>query len=226
MRLAMLLARQWFGNVFLITDRLGERAFDWPEWTAVLNSLDAIPDDLIQIWGLGKVYSAGVAAEIGRPFLHLDWDAFIWKQWPADLLGRQILMQSAGHPYSAERVRRLLPNPAPELFLKPPKIFNSGVFGGSDTEFWRQYTDAVIKCVFNSANRRVLSRTTGTSVVLEEWMMTSCALARGLEVSPVVDSPADAVRLGFTHLMGSKNEPGILARISERLRSGDLTPRF
>ncbi|MBS1735735.1 MAG: hypothetical protein JSS98_03930, partial [Bacteroidetes bacterium] len=116
-------------------------------YTKVICNLDKMNDYDPQLWALPKIHTYSIQKD---PFLHVDGDVFIWKAFDEDLINKGLIAQnkeSATGYY--ENIMLLL---EAELKYFPQEIldernkqslifaYNAGIFGGSDIQFFRKYT--------------------------------------------------------------------------------------
>jgi hypothetical protein len=112
-----------------------------------------------------------------------------------------------------------------------------GVLGGHDISFISHYACNAIRIVEHPRNQvawKLLKSATGDNVLAEQYFLLACVYYhagnikspyRGAEMHYVFDSayvaaqPANAERVGYTHLMaGAKRDPTIVKRLENRVR--------
>ena len=230
-RLSVLASQRHFKRTLLVTDALGAAwaARELPGlFDHVSTALDRLPTNFARIWALGKL---AAAAQMDTPFVHLDFDAFLWSPLPPRLLEAAVCAERPA-PIAADEVRAVLgdlPVPRPwraALATPSPLQLCAGLFGGHDLDTIRAWARASLRL---AKRGRGFVRHSGlrTSVVLEQFGLA--AFAPEAETLFTCEHPeeAESRRIGYTHLVGAeKRNPLMLARARKRLAGQNFAPRF
>ncbi len=104
-----------------------------------------------QAWALAKVNTYKKQSE---PFLHVDGDVFIWRKLNEDLMKSSLIAQNLErnfkfYPDSLKQYRKRF-DYIPSVFqdeLSVENSCNAGIIGGSNIEFFQEYTNEAIKFV-------------------------------------------------------------------------------
>jgi len=230
-RLSVLASRRHFKRTLLVTDTRGAAwaARELPGlFDHVSTALDSLPATLARIWALGKL---AAAAQMDAPFVHLDFDAFLWSPLPARMLEAAVCAERPA-PIDAGDVRAILvrmPIPRPwraALKAPSPRQLCGGLFGGHDLRTIRAWARASLRL---AERGRGFVRHTGlrVSVALEQFGLAAFAPDAETLFSCEQPEEAQSRRIGYTHLVGpEKRNPVMLARARERLARQDFAPRF
>lgn len=164
-----------YNNVHLITDDEGRKKLSGIEWSSIDTSLNDLPKEYHACWSLGKIKAYNIIAQRGEPFLHFDGDFFINQRLPKHIEEKPIIFQSREHAAIEQNyVLRAFKNFCPfKHFTAPvekcirvdsqencfvngvlPKIaYNCGIVGGSDMDYFFNYTESALKTVFDPLNK-------------------------------------------------------------------------
>jgi len=165
-----------YGEVHFITDNEGAKKFSSIEWASVDTSLNDLPKEYYHTWSLGKIKAYNIIAQKGEPFLHFDGDFFINQRLPKDIEEKPIIFQNteAAHfndNYVLYTFRWFCPfkhlastnnyftlnsqeNCSKEYNgLLPSNAFNCGIVGGSDLDYFFNYSESSLRTVFDPFNK-------------------------------------------------------------------------
>jgi len=135
-------------------------------YSDVVCNLDSLNIYHPQLWALPKI---SAYSQQEKPFLHVDGDVFIWKEFENSLLKGGLIAQNleAATDYYEKIMISLESalNYFPEEIRKERKLkkqilaYNAGIFGGSDIAFFNEYTDKAFdfvgKNILNLSNINV-----------------------------------------------------------------------
>ena len=225
-------ARRHFRRLVLVTDSPGHailaEGLGLP-FDEVRVDLDGFESEFSQIWALGKLHAYATMAE---PFVHLDHDLICWQPLPERMLAASVCALVAetmppGHPrtdfYSIQGLIDYLPT-TPDFVrahyagTEDNHAFNTGIFGGCDVSFIRDYADAAFGTLRDPTNTTFWARADGSvaSVQLEQYWLAALARDRKKSVEALVtpaelDDPTDAPfrKVGVTHLWGDSKRGGV-----------------
>lgn len=121
--------------------------------------LDELNDYEPDLWALGKLYTYGLQK---TPFLHVDGDIFIWKNFDIDFLKSSLIAQNPENnfDYYLESFKEIQSKfeYIPEVIrahFEVNKSFqgvNAGILGGSDILFIKEYVKTAFKFVDENKN--------------------------------------------------------------------------
>lgn len=226
------LARKHYGKITMLTDSAGAKDLSDIGYDAVETVLDEVDPSYARVWSLGKIHSYKHIAERGRPFLHLDYDVFLHKPLPDRLTEAKVFAQSPEKAlYNIPQFKRHCPDKqVPPNFNWPELAWNMGIFGGVDCEFVTRYVDVVLSLIYALVNQWFWQRSNGVfqsnvgwayAVIPEQYYLEVVRQLAGVEMSsmfPSCPSSDEAIDLGYTHLMASKNQPEVVEKISQRCK--------
>lgn len=149
--LSCLKLKQFYGEVELVTDRLGKKILI-DELCLPYDSVQVVLDDLndydSRLWALGKIYAYSIQ---DKPFIHVDSDVFVWERFPERLENAELVAQhkEASYEFSELHFKELQ---AADLDYYPPQMIqfraevtsnvdeaNAGILGGNDLAFIKSY---------------------------------------------------------------------------------------
>lgn len=149
--LSCLQLNKFYDEVVLYTDQLGYdlliKKLKLP-YSKVYVELDKLNMYQKDLWGLAKIYSY---SKQSKPFLHVDGDVFIWEAFSDNIINQPLIAQNLEfgsencyEPMLTELEKNLNYFPPEVLSIRKEEkkiwSFNAGVFGGSDIEFFKEYT--------------------------------------------------------------------------------------
>jgi hypothetical protein len=256
--LSLRMASQHYPETILVTDYAGKKLLVDKlglAFTHVSTELERLRDANSDWWALGKLVAYNVQ---DQPFVHLDTDVFLWKPLPRHLAQAPVFAQHPEYPFfhwiddgggprdiencfAAEGIE--LPVEWQWVRSRDENHFpeeNCGIFGGTNIEFIRYYSNLAVDLVLNPQNRGAWARLSdkkGYNMIVEQFLLAACvayhrfhptAPYRGVKIRhlfPGVGEAFDqqwATRLGYTHLMGgAKSNPVVAERIETRSQRED-----
>lgn len=164
--LSCLQLKQFYPEVVLYCDQVyAEMLIDNLQlpYSDVVCNLDDLNKYHPQLWALPKIYTY---SQQEKPFLHVDGDVFIWKEFSDQLLKGDLIAQNieAATDYyqkimtSLELGLSYFPNEIVDerKSKKPILAYNAGILGGNDISFFKEYTSKAFE--FVDKNRLHLSK--------------------------------------------------------------------
>jgi hypothetical protein len=146
-----------FGEVHFITDTQSAEYFKDIPWSSVSTELDEIDISYSPVWSLSKLYAYKTISQKGEPFVHVDYDVFLYKGLESRLLSADLFAQ---HPenaihffYEVDKFEKCCPNLHLIKDYKVEDAVNVGVLGGRDTEFLNVYASKAIEFILDPANK-------------------------------------------------------------------------
>lgn len=227
-KLSTFFAKKHYGQIHLITDSKGyNRLKDVCNWDSISKDLDTLPVDYSEVWSLGKIKTFEIASRRKEQFIHLDFDVILWKKLPKFIEEADIFCQSReGHVTEWDCVNRLyeLENRGYiENHIKPYISPNCGIIGGKNFEFINQYSMSALNMVFNKKNEWFWKFYKGyhfeKAVLAEQYYLAICAEYFEKDIVYLLNDGSDkeCEQIGYTHLLGAKNDPLTAYKIKEAL---------
>lgn len=226
--ISVYLAKQQFDKVHFITDSRSLKYFEHIPFDTVSTELDELDPAYYRVWALGKLLTYKLAAERGKPFIHIDYDVFLWKPLPDFIFNAGIfatwLEERSYDIYNIPRFLQFCKNPHLIGNVQPENAVNAGIFGGNDLEFLRTYADSALKLVLDPENKFYWCSDDSKdkyhwqkSVICEQYYLEVCRIHHNKDIKmlfkrewPLQD---EAARAGFTHMMGAKYVPDMDKKI-------------
>lgn len=164
-----------YGNVHLITDDEGKEKLKSIEWSSIDTSLNNLPKEYFNTWSLGKLKTYNIISQRGESFLHVDGDFFINQRLPKSIEEKPIIFEaeenaSRQHNYVTAAFRdyctfKHLTIPGKKCIelrdienrfeggILPARAFNCGIVGGSDMDYFFNYSESSLRTIFDPLNK-------------------------------------------------------------------------
>lgn len=251
-KLCAYLIKKHYGRVILLTDDYGKQylencGFDSIE-TETLNQLnDDLSDDFTQNWAIGKLYVYRELAKRNEPFLHVDYDVFLFNPLPEYALNQQVLVQSKEDSHFFSGLSNAKTNYGLDIFEQYvehrhefPKIiddsfcsYNVGVFGGTNLKFIESYANKAIKFTFDKKTKKLYRALFQRNKALpatftEQYYLGVLAKKYNVPVTSLVpgqnlsEISKNATAMGFVHLCEQKHDPATKQRIKQMCEEIDI----
>jgi len=187
-QMSVAMFKKFYKNVYLITDHKGLEIFKDISFTETYPILDIIPEEYKEVWSIGKLYAIKYIAEKKEPFCHADFDFFIKRELPHDLLKANVFAQSIEYDlnnlgYNINFYEKLCKNKYLAQDFLSDKAFNCGILGGKDCSFFYEYSNTAIQMVEDIENKDLWLKNhpefqSWTKAVLAEQYYLACALKK------------------------------------------------
>lgn len=227
--LSVNIAKKHFKKIELVTDSEGWniiKKINLP-FTSVKTILDDIPKKQYGFWALGKIYAYQCQDE---PFVHLDNDAILWKGLPDWALEAPVFVQNTEdkdwfqRAYMGEinHANNVL-NYFPPMWGKVSEAFCTGIFGGTDVEFIKDYCNEVLKFLNDPRNKQGWNSITNKGsycIVFEQYLLALMTTAHNKEVvffDKYLNSSA-LENMGYTHIWGAKKNKEIEKMLEKSIK--------
>ena len=240
--LSCLQLKQFYPEVVLYCDNVyAEMLIDNLQlpYTDVICNLDDLNKYHPQLWALPKIYTY---SQQEKPFLHVDGDVFIWKEFSDQLLNGDLIAQNietATDYYqkimtSLELGLSYFPNElVEERKAKMPILaYNAGILGGSDISFFKEYTKKAFEFVDNNQLNLSKINVTNFNIFFEQYLFYCLAKKNKKNVNVLITEPiednqykgfGDFVKVpyekDYLHLLGAyKRNEFVCKQMADRLR--------
>jgi hypothetical protein len=244
-KLSAYLCKKQYGEVHLITDSNSKQYFKNVKFDSiiVLNELDNIPDEFGPTWSLSKLYCFNYLAKNKIPFVHVDYDVFLWEPFPSFIEEADVFVQNKENSVTEYyEVNAMLNYCKYTNFSRasvPDFAYNMGIFGGQDFKFIEDYTKSSIDFVLNPKNKIFWTSDLNQlgitylwtrAVLAEQWYLALFANNSNKKITCIFDrvnesncpSEEDAKKVGYTHLWGAKDNSDIVNRVYKRIKEFNL----
>jgi hypothetical protein len=238
--LSLALCRRHFRSVHLVTDDTGRAKFGHLGFDSISTELNGLDPGLRNLWCLGKLKAYLVACRRGAPFLHVDFDVFLWPHWDRRILSADLCAQNPepndDKHYEIARflekcpsphiLRGCLPPPHEIPTLWPRGAANMGIFGGNDLAFIEAYARAAVAFATDPANKEFFAGDTLASwqyaCIVEQYFFTAFAYRHERPISYLFPDgwPVEPAcqQAGYTHLIEKKRDPSLLPRLRKAMK--------
>lgn len=191
--LSCLRFHEYYKDVELITDRLGKRilidyiGLPYVTVKIELDALNQYPEDL---WTLPKIYTYKLQKE---PFIHADGDIFIWERLGdemenATLCSQQLVIDHKPQSITMNEIISSF-DFIPDFILndyfecKELKISNAGLMGGTDLNFFEEFSDLSFEFVNRNMKHLDKIKSGNFGMIFEEYLFYCLAKEKGINVT-------------------------------------------
>lgn len=246
-KVSAFLCKKNYGQVHLVTDKVGAetlgriREFDSVE---ISDKMSEIPVEYGSTWSLGKMIAYEHIANKNQPFIHVDYDVFLFKRLPPRIESAPVLAQNiewgAYSFYGVQKYKKAVKEES--IYTKDRYLdfaYNLGVFGGNDTDFIKEYAKTSVEMILKEEDKAFWTREFIPGVdamwenatTAEQWYLACCEHAfGGKKVACLFDRvdqfncplEEDAKNLGYTHIWGLKNSPSVKRSVANFIVNNGL----
>lgn len=218
-------------NIHLITTERGREFLQGLPYTSIELFEDQIDPFYAKFWAISKILAYKQILKKQKPFLHIDYDVFLFKKLPDTLLKSDIIVQSSendeGHLEADLELPKFLhfcKNKHEFKNYKTDHSYNCGIFGGNNLSFIEKYCEEILKITYDTENKdlfdkAVFRHTVLLSSILEQFFLKILTVNNNINVGTLFgDKNFDkAVELGYTHLMVSKNSAEVIDAVRRKI---------
>lgn len=218
----------------LVTDDLGkimlidELGLEYDDVSLRLNGVKADSD----VWSIGKLY----AYQQTKPFLHVDFDAYMFKPFSEELLHEKIVAANDETNYTIYnniisqfkagiKVHDNIYRKVFKDFVETQKVnsINMGVFGGNDIKTILEYTDKSLKMYDLNKKWLTYSNRAGLTCFIEQIYLTYFLQEKKITPKFLLqgnwnnahEHNEDAYKKGFTHLVSESKRNQVILNLLE-----------
>ena len=214
-----------YGEVHMITDSNSIDSFKDIKFTTITTDLDSLPQHNHN-WALGKIQAYRIIAEKNQPFLHLDYDVFIWEKLPEDFLKNEVFAQEKENDIKLYNIEQLRINIKNNYILNFNfnKAYNMGIFGGNNTEFIKKYAESSYNFSTDEENKISFQYQNNScfhcvAVTCEQYYLHQASKYWNIPVSVLFNSYLSTNNNKcYTHLIGYKKDPIIKEKVYKKLK--------
>jgi len=252
-KLSSFLIKKHYGSPpILLTDSYSKDLFkDCYHIDEIRTSLDELNEDLgdrvTYNWAIGKLYAYKQIAQKNEPFLHVDYDVFLFKPLPDFILNKDVVVQNMEdyiffgskkkflQAYNVYRFDEYVQNrhEFPYRLLDSNTFpYNVGIFGGTNCAFISQYANKAIKFTLDPKNNalcRALHQINPSSpaTFIEQYYLSFLAKKYNVPVSCLLNGNAEecdeqALKYGYTHLTLAKSELKVQTKVKELVKEIEI----
>jgi hypothetical protein len=200
-KISFKLAKKFFPRIHLVTDKNGEKLLKDINYTSVDTSLENLPKHISILWSLGKIMTYKIAADQGKPFMHMDGDVFLMKELPDSLFKNcDIFCQHkefrAFNHYKVLQFFNTIPNKEHFADRLPEDAFNMGIFGGSNLKFIKKYAESALKIGLDEKNINNIRNTYFEypfipACCIEQYYLSILVELNNIKVNCLIDMPKE-----------------------------------
>ena len=155
----------------------------------VVCNLDTLNHYDSRLWALPKIKAYSLQE---KPFLHVDGDVFVWKKFEDDLLKSGLIAQNKDQIASFEITMQSLESSF-TYFPKemsqdrqaknPIQTYNAGIYGGSDIDFFQEYSQKAFEFVNKNIHHFSETDITEFNVIYEQYLFNCLAKSQNKKVN-------------------------------------------
>jgi hypothetical protein len=232
-KIACRLAKDAYGekNVFMVCDDASSSYFKNCGFADIikLKNVEQIGleySDYTGPWSLGKMFAYKQIAEIGEPFIHVDYDVFLFNKLPLFAEKADVIVQNiewkAVHTYEADKLVQLCGNPhlLKDISIDTDYGFNLGIFGGNNLDFIIKYAENSIKFTLDPSNKYVMiapnifTHMWSRATTIEQLYLKRAADHYDVNVTCLFNVDKDQIKptdeqcskYKYVHVWGAKNQ--------------------
>lgn len=145
-------------NVNIITDNDGYNALKHLKVNSITKDLESVRITYPEAWSITKLYVYNKLAKRKKPFIHIDHDFFLLKPLEEELLRAEVVVQT--FEYNINRLSYYVPefnqiacNKYHAEGYDLNYAYNCGIIGGTNYEFFEEYSKTAIQLIEDPANR-------------------------------------------------------------------------
>lgn len=202
--LSCLKLKEFYGEVELVTDRLGEdiliNKLELP-YSSVVVVLDTLNHYHSDLWAAGKLYAYSIQRS---PFVHVDNDVFIWTGVLEKIVNKPLISQNldCNHPSYIETISEIenkdfyIPNTIKEERNNNLNLFasNAGVLGGTDVNFFKEYTRLAFDFINKNVSHLERINVASLNIIFEQYLFYCLAKEKNISVAYLFEQ----IEYGYT----------------------------
>ena len=192
--LSCLQLRKFYPDVEMYSDQAGKELFEllglpYTKIHTVFDNDEFIQNCPPELWAFSKIHTYSIQ---DKPFLHVDGDVFIWKPFDEKLLHSPLIAQNVEDnlPIYTETLK-IIEKEAdflPDWFYyayKHPKAHNAGIFGGTNTEFFKKYAEIAREFYQKNIDKlpEINKKSKCLNLIIEQYMFYVLSEQLGVPVS-------------------------------------------
>ena len=231
-RLGVLTALRNYGNITLITTKKGKDFLGDLPYTNIELFEEQIPYEYKEVWSISKLFAYKQICKKNEPFLHIDYDVFLFKKLPDWYLNSDVVFQSIEKEnqitefYNLDAFFRFCEN----KYLGNKDIIHAykmGLFGGNNINAIKFYVDEAFKLLFDEVNKsywlnnKLTIAHCSRAVIIEQWYLVCCLdklNIKGKALFKAWPTDEEAVEYGYCHVWGSKHDKVIHEKIDKKIK--------
>ena len=232
-KIACYFAKQHYGECHMLTDSISKDWFKDCGYTSIvaMEELDKVPYEYDYLWSIGKIIGVKEILKKQKPFLHLDYDVFLFKKLPKFIDDARVFVQSPEHTDSFYELSKFHKHCKKKYLLENPKTLmasNMGIFGGTDLEFWKIYADEALKLSFDPENKPFFTTHNwnlgfnlhcARAIIVEQYCLNVVAEHYNVPITNLSDSEPpteeECTKLGYTHLWAAKDNEYLQQKVKQ-----------
>jgi len=227
-KISSYLAKKHFKEVHFLTDSKNSERFKQFNFNSIEVIFDNISKEYNSVWSINKLFAFKHICKKGDPFIHIDYDAFLWDDLPQRLRLADVFAQSKENNsykwYELEKFLNHCPNPGliGKVNPKPRDGINMGIFGGCNLEFINKYAQEALDIALNEQNKLFLYKTDvfenhwNKTCIIEQYTLPVCCQYYNIPCQFLFKywpTEEQTKIQKYTHLLAAKNRSNIQEKV-------------
>jgi hypothetical protein len=218
-----------YGNIHLITTEKGKELLGHLPYTSIELFEEKIPEEYKTTWAISKFYAYKQIAKKREPFLHIDYDFFLFKN--LKLEDKDIIVQNVEDgpmtkSYGIDYFIKFCINKGLFYIRDEYLAYNTGIFGGKDYDSIIYYVDEALKVLFDERNKKYFIDMSKKdtyfirTVLIEQLYLWYCLDSLNKKPYCLFEgwpSEEQARKVGICHLMGAKNNMDVRKKVKNNI---------
>lgn len=228
-KISSYLAKKHFKEVHFLTDSENAEKFKQFNFNSTEIIFDHISKEFNSVWSINKLFAFKYICKKGDPFIHIDYDVFLWDDLPQRLYKSSVFGQCKEHNsykwYEVEKFLKNCPNPGliGQVEPHPQHGVNMGIFGGNDLEFINKYAQTALDIALDEKNKHFLYKTDifeqhwNKTCIIEQYTLPVCAQYYDVKLDYLFEwwpTEEQTKKQKYTHLLAAKNN----SKINEKVK--------
>jgi len=224
-KIACYFAKKHYGECHMLTDSRSKDLFKNLGFSSVtvMEDIDSIPLEYGQMWALGKIMAIKEILKKQQPFLHLDYDVFLFKKLPEFIEKAEAFAQSPEPTNPIYELNTFYFHCKNKYLLEGAKSqigSNMGIFGGNNLTFFKNYSESSLNLILDKQNKELFTRTGeelgfggmwSRAIIAEQYYYNVASDYYNIPITYLFDyyrpNEEDCAKYGYTHLWGAKDNP-------------------
>ena len=244
-KVSLSLAKKHFKETWMLCDseslpRLSPLGFDRIEVI-----FDDIPKWYSPVWAISKLIAFQHICKAGRPFVHIDYDLFLWNKLPERILRAEVFAAhidsfNVFYDYALAEFLKKCPRVhlLEDMDALPKTALNAGIIGGNNLDFISRYVQHALDIALDKKNEEFMFHTnlmptdrwcpqhSIKSCILEQYLLVAAARHHGIETRCLLAQKTgnwpdenECRAMGFTHLMAARGRSDVMSKVRKIAQS-------
>jgi hypothetical protein len=208
--------KQHYGVCHLLTDSYGANAFRDCGFTSIstLTSLDNLSPIYKEHPNIARLYGIQEAVNRGVPFIHLDYDVFLWNKIPNHFEYSKLFVQDIVNESYPETFLFLTQCPYHTLNNASSVNFLPNIIGGTDLTSLDSFSKECLNIILNNNNKSFFQtkwskeeaqNNTSKTSILQYQILSKIRYEGNIPIENISNPDTIYYKQGFTHFFDAKH---------------------